>query len=83
MGSHSTRYPAEVRARCLETGRDLTIRARQIINATGVWTERVHGMAGGGHIRVRASNAATFAVAPGPCFVFSAHAASGAGSGVR
>ncbi len=44
-----------VRARCLETGRDLEIRARQIINATGVWTERVHGMAGGGHIRVRAS----------------------------
>jgi len=44
-----------VRARCLETGRDLEIRARQFINATGVWTERVHGMAGGGHIRVRAS----------------------------
>jgi len=44
-----------VRASCLETGRDLTIRAHQIINATGVWTERVHGMAGGGHIRVRAS----------------------------
>jgi glycerol-3-phosphate dehydrogenase len=44
-----------VRARCLETGRDLEIRARQIINATGVWTERVHGLAGGGHIRVRAS----------------------------
>jgi glycerol-3-phosphate dehydrogenase len=44
-----------VRARCLETGRSLEIRARQIINATGVWTERVHGMAGGGHIRVRAS----------------------------
>jgi len=44
-----------IRARCLETGADLEIRARQIINATGVWTERVHGMAGGGHIRVRAS----------------------------
>ena len=44
-----------VRARCLETGSDLEIRARQIINATGVWTERVHGLAGGGHIRVRAS----------------------------
>jgi glycerol-3-phosphate dehydrogenase len=44
-----------IRARCLETGADLEIRARQIINATGVWTERVHGLAGGGHIRVRAS----------------------------
>jgi len=44
-----------VRARCLETGVDLEIRARRIINATGVWTERVHGLAGGGHIRVRAS----------------------------
>jgi len=44
-----------VRARCLEAGGDLEISARQIINATGVWTERVHGMAGGGHIRVRAS----------------------------
>jgi glycerol-3-phosphate dehydrogenase len=44
-----------VRARCLETGSDLQIRARQFVNATGVWTERVHGMAGGGHIRVRAS----------------------------
>jgi glycerol-3-phosphate dehydrogenase len=44
-----------VRARCLETGSDLEIRARQMINASGVWTERVHGMAGGGHMRVRAS----------------------------
>lgn len=44
-----------VRARCLETGSDLEIRADQVINATGVWTEGVHGLAGGGHIRVRAS----------------------------
>jgi glycerol-3-phosphate dehydrogenase len=44
-----------IRARCLESGADFEIRARQIINATGVWTERVHGMAGGGHLRVRAS----------------------------
>ena len=44
-----------VRARCLETGSNFEIRARQIINATGVWAERVHGLAGGGHIRVRAS----------------------------
>jgi glycerol-3-phosphate dehydrogenase len=44
-----------VRARCLETGVDLEIRASQVINATGVWTEEVHGLAGGGHMRVRAS----------------------------
>lgn len=44
-----------IRARCLETGADLEIRADQVINATGVWTEGVHGLAGGGHIRVRAS----------------------------
>jgi glycerol-3-phosphate dehydrogenase len=44
-----------VRARCLETGTDLEIRASQVINATGVWTEEVHGLAGGGHMRVRAS----------------------------
>jgi len=44
-----------VRARCLETGTDLEIRASQVINATGVWTAEVHGLAGGGHMRVRAS----------------------------
>ena len=43
-----------IRARCLETGRDLAIRAHQIINATGVWTESVHRMAGGrSHSRAR------------------------------
>jgi glycerol-3-phosphate dehydrogenase len=44
-----------VRGRCLETGDDLEIRGRQLINASGVWTEGVHGLAGGGHMRVRAS----------------------------
>ncbi|MFP8882186.1 MAG: glycerol-3-phosphate dehydrogenase/oxidase [Myxococcota bacterium] len=44
-----------VRARCLETGESFEICAKQVINATGVWTEGVHGMAGGGHLRVRAS----------------------------
>ncbi len=44
-----------VRARCLETGETFEISASQVINATGVWTEGVHGMAGGGHLRVRAS----------------------------
>jgi len=46
---------AAVRARCLETGESFDISAKQVINATGVWTEGVHGMAGGGHLRVRAS----------------------------
>jgi glycerol-3-phosphate dehydrogenase len=44
-----------VLARCLESGTELEIRARQLINATGVWTEDVHGMAGGGRLRVRSS----------------------------
>jgi glycerol-3-phosphate dehydrogenase len=44
-----------VQARCLETGESFAIAAKQVINATGVWTEGVHGMAGGGHLRVRAS----------------------------
>jgi len=44
-----------VRARCLETGAELEVRARQVINATGVWTERVRDLAGGGGLRVRAS----------------------------
>jgi glycerol-3-phosphate dehydrogenase len=44
-----------VRARCLETGEDLVIRGRQVINATAVWTDEVQAMAGRGRIRVRAS----------------------------
>jgi len=44
-----------VRARCLETGRELLIRSRQVINATGVWTDEVQELAGRGRIRVRAS----------------------------
>ncbi len=44
-----------LRARCLETGAELEVRARRVINATGVWTDRVQGMAGRGRIRVRAS----------------------------
>jgi glycerol-3-phosphate dehydrogenase len=44
-----------VQLRCLETGRDLTVRGRQVINATGVWTDDVQSMAGRGRIRVRAS----------------------------
>jgi len=46
---------AGVNARCLETGRDLEIRARQVVNATGVWTDSVQSHAGRGRIHVRAS----------------------------
>jgi glycerol-3-phosphate dehydrogenase len=44
-----------VRARDLEGGRDLEIRAQQVVNATGVWTDEVQGYVGRGRIRVRAS----------------------------
>lgn len=44
-----------VRARCLETGRDLEIQGRQVVNATGVWTDSVQKHAGRGRIHVRAS----------------------------
>jgi glycerol-3-phosphate dehydrogenase len=46
---------AGVRARCLETGRELEIRGRQVVNATGVWTDAVQAHAGRGRIHVRAS----------------------------
>ena len=46
---------AGIEARCLETGRDLTIRGRAVINATGVWMDRIQQMTGEGGIRVRAS----------------------------
>ena len=41
--------------RDLESGRDVELRARAVINATGVWTDVVQGMAGRGGIKVRAS----------------------------
>ncbi len=44
-----------VSARCLETGRMLSIRASQVVNATGVWTDSVQSLAGRGRIHVRAS----------------------------
>jgi glycerol-3-phosphate dehydrogenase len=45
-----------VRATDLETGRDVEIRARQVINAAGVWTDEVQSMVGGrGQFQVRAS----------------------------
>ncbi|MDX1509777.1 MAG: glycerol-3-phosphate dehydrogenase/oxidase [Nitriliruptorales bacterium] len=42
-------------ARDLEGGDDLEIRARQVINATGVWANEVQQLAGRGRVRVRSS----------------------------
>ena len=42
-------------ATCLETGVELRIRAKQTINATGVWTDRVEAMVGDAGIDVTAS----------------------------
>jgi glycerol-3-phosphate dehydrogenase len=44
-----------VRAVDLESGEELVVRGRQLVNATGVWTDRVQSLAGRGQIRVRAS----------------------------
>jgi glycerol-3-phosphate dehydrogenase len=44
-----------VRAVDLESGAELVVRGRQLLNATGVWTDRVQSLAGRGEIRVRAS----------------------------
>ncbi len=45
-----------VRAVDLETGAELEIRAQQVVNATGVWTDEIQEMVGGrGSINVRAS----------------------------
>jgi len=45
-----------VRATDLETGTEVEIRAQQVVNATGVWTDEIQEMVGGrGSINVRAS----------------------------
>ena len=42
--------------RDLESGREFDIRAREVINAAGVWTDEIQDMVGGrGHFNVRAS----------------------------
>jgi glycerol-3-phosphate dehydrogenase len=38
-----------------ESGEQIAVRARQVINATGVWADEIQEMAGRGRIRVRAS----------------------------
>ncbi|HZK59972.1 MAG TPA: FAD-dependent oxidoreductase, partial [Cryobacterium sp.] len=45
-----------VRVRDLETGQDIEIRAKQVLNATGVWTDETQSLVGErGQFRVRAS----------------------------
>jgi glycerol-3-phosphate dehydrogenase len=39
----------------LRTGESIAVRASQVINATGVWTDEVQALVGRGRIRVRAS----------------------------
>ena len=44
-----------VQVRDLESGEELAVRGRQVINATGVWTDELQSMIGRGRIKVRAS----------------------------
>ena len=44
-----------VLARDLEAGDEFVIRSRQVVNSTGVWTDKVQEKAGRGRIHVRAS----------------------------
>lgn len=44
-----------VEVRDIESGDEFTIDARQVVNATGVWTDHVQDMVGGSSLRVRAS----------------------------
>lgn len=55
-------HVAGVRGRDLETGTDLTIRARQVISATGVWTDEIDEMVGDHALDVRASKGAHLVV---------------------
>ncbi len=44
-----------VTATCLETGRDIEVSARVVVNATGVWTDRTERLVGDTHTDVTAS----------------------------
>jgi glycerol-3-phosphate dehydrogenase len=44
-----------VRICCLESGETIEVRARRVLNATGVWTDELQEMSGRGRIQVRAS----------------------------
>lgn len=44
-----------VRATCLETGRQVEVSARVVVNATGVWTDRTERLVGDEHVDVTAS----------------------------
>jgi glycerol-3-phosphate dehydrogenase len=44
-----------VRATCMETGRDIEVSARVVVNATGVWTDIVEAYVGDTHTDVTAS----------------------------
>ncbi len=44
-----------VQVRDLEGGKDVDVRARQVVNATGVWTDDIQKLVGRGRIRVRSS----------------------------
>jgi len=43
------------RVRDVETGEELAVQARQVVNATGVWTDQIEDMAGAAGLHVRAS----------------------------
>ena len=44
-----------VTATCLESGREFTVKAKVVINSTGVWTDRVETLVGDTHTDVTAS----------------------------
>src|SRR3954452_848122 len=51
------------RVRDLESGTEIAVRARQVINAAGVWTDEIQEMVGGrGQFKVRASKGAHLVV---------------------
>jgi glycerol-3-phosphate dehydrogenase len=51
-----------VRVRDLESGGDLEVRGRQVVSATGVWTDELTAQVGGGEYRVRMSKGIHFTV---------------------